>query len=232
MIGDRELYREALELRAEGAQERAKSLRLKEGSRLQIIPNGFPEEHYLKFADPPESVPEDTLRFFNKPREKCQDVLDFLALPRGPGVMQFRISKIVQLKVEMFSQVFFGHLEWTPYFEVSSTDVLDSEQTQVTNEVGSAKDEPKLDESRREQCSTEICLKMFDFSLFPLDDAALIDEYVHKAPEERAGCTRALEMIQREHAVYSRLAKYQGTLLPHAYGFHQASDSLWRHESD
>ena len=188
-----------------------------------MIPNGFPKDLFLNFVDPPEVVPEDTLRMLGSSRGRCQAVLDFLALPRGPGVMHFRISKIVQLRLNKFSQVFFGHLEWTPYIQESSHEISGSNQTQGTNE---ARDEQKLDESQREQCPEEICLKMFDYSLFPLEEIVRMVEYVTKPHTEWKAYSLASEMMQREHAVYTRLANHQGTLLPHAYGFHQASDPL------
>lgn len=68
-------------------------------------------------------------------------------------------------------------------------------------------------------CDDVVCLKLFDERYFavPEEDGLLF---------ERHSCFRDPDdLAQQEESVYHRLSDFQGSLLPHCYGFHQVSSS-------
>lgn len=65
-----------------------------------------------------------------------------------------------------------------------------------------------------------LCVKLFDERFF---DVPTLQDYDRQSrPCERLSQLNfADQMLRREEAVYARLSEYQGTLLPHCYGFHE-----------
>nr|GAT45935.1 predicted protein [Mycena chlorophos] len=69
--------------------------------------------------------------------------------------------------------------------------------------------------------SSEVCLKLFIDALFPVDFDALYEEFDTKSAASRLGSLHcAVDLARQEEAAYHRLYEYQGTLVPHSYGFH------------
>ncbi|KAF7329901.1 hypothetical protein MKEN_00253800 [Mycena kentingensis (nom. inval.)] len=71
--------------------------------------------------------------------------------------------------------------------------------------------------------SKPVCLKLFVDTLFPIDKDRLFEDF----DSDSKPCWRlqtlncAEDLARREESAYQRLAEYQGTLLPHCYGFHR-----------
>lgn len=65
-----------------------------------------------------------------------------------------------------------------------------------------------------------LCLKLLDERFF---DVPTLEEYdgLSRPSQRLRDLNFADDMLRREEAVYSRLSEYQGTLLPHCYGFHE-----------
>lgn len=76
-----------------------------------------------------------------------------------------------------------------------------------------------------EGCEEVLCLKVFDeryFNIFSEDDIGFGGG---PSPNRRLLYLNPSEdLVRREETVYHRLQDYQGTLLPHCYGFHLVCD--------
>lgn len=153
-------------------------------------------EQLLRFTLPLEKPPMETLDLLMKhPRSRSSEVDGMLALARICGTLRLRITEVVKSKDNAYSRVFFGSLEWT----------LSTPDTPV-------------------QCQTQVCLKLFDESLFPVPNEEECAMHWDAEPQGRfVGMSSAVDMMQQELAVYERLQYLQGTLLPYTYGFHEVS---------
>lgn len=64
-------------------------------------------------------------------------------------------------------------------------------------------------------CDKTVCLKLYDERLLP------IEKNENGIALEQHSCfIRAKDLAQREESVYHRLREFQGSLIPHCYGFH------------
>jgi hypothetical protein len=75
-----------------------------------------------------------------------------------------------------------------------------------------------------EGSSCQICLKLFDERLFPMPHDPVYEDTVFRQPPERRllDLNFADDMMCREEAAYNdRLRHFQGSMIPHCYGFHK-----------
>ncbi|KZW02415.1 hypothetical protein EXIGLDRAFT_456939 [Exidia glandulosa HHB12029] len=70
-------------------------------------------------------------------------------------------------------------------------------------------------------CPWRLCVKLFDERFFPVPTLEEFDGEEDEDFEKLRGLHFADQMLRREEAAYDRLAKFQGTAIPHAYGFHE-----------
>ncbi|TCD66554.1 hypothetical protein EIP91_001275 [Steccherinum ochraceum] len=177
------------------AQSHALETPLQEGSVLAVEALDVHLAHSFKTV--PDEVPPATSQLLLSkrrlgPSQATKDILHRACEPGGSR-LSFKISKIIQEpKKDILSSVFFGLLE----LETSSGD---------------------------KSCSDEICLKLVDDSLLPFEeeDACKV-EWDSQKDSARRGLRiqnfSALEIMRNEVTVYERMERWQGTLLPYAYG--------------
>jgi len=70
----------------------------------------------------------------------------------------------------------------------------------------------------------KVCLKLFDEAFFPIDEEECYDDFDSPFVPTRSHLRqvqRASDTMRQEYAAYERLQYLQGTLLPHAHGFHE-----------
>ncbi|TCD62728.1 hypothetical protein EIP91_006453 [Steccherinum ochraceum] len=145
---------------------------------------------------PPDRLPQQTEDVLRKHSFRSHsDVTKFLGLARSGGTLQFRVSTVVKgPEGGQLSVVLFGKMVHC------------------------------RGEEEKQECPTDVCLKLFDDSLFPIPDQEYIDyEWTEDFPPEFRGqyLYSAINMMQNEKSSYTRLAKLQGQVLPYAYGFHK-----------
>ncbi|KAJ7057993.1 hypothetical protein C8F01DRAFT_303615 [Mycena amicta] len=72
--------------------------------------------------------------------------------------------------------------------------------------------------------SPPVCLKLFIDAMFPVDRARLLGDFANEY-EPSSWRLQTLhyaeDLVRREEGAYDRLRDYQGTLIPHCYGFHR-----------
>lgn len=77
---------------------------------------------------------------------------------------------------------------------------------------------------RVDGCSDRFCMKLYDERMFDLADDLDLDVYFSTEPPQ---CLRHVicsdDLAKRELAVYKRLQRLQGSILPHSYGVHWVS---------
>lgn len=191
-----------------GAHRAALARPLRLNDSLDVHVDAFLQrEHLLRFILPLEKTPQETLDLLMKyPRPRQSEVDDILTHARErKGTLRFRITKTSRSRNTAFSVIAFGKLEWF----ISESDA--SAETPA----------PRL------QTEADVCLKLFDETLFPLPSLEECeDDFRLSEPEERlSGVNYAVDMMRQEMAVYERLQYLQGTLLPHNYGFHEVGAS-------
>ncbi|KAJ7068525.1 hypothetical protein C8F01DRAFT_979073 [Mycena amicta] len=72
--------------------------------------------------------------------------------------------------------------------------------------------------------SPPVCLKLFLDIWFPIKRELLMEYFELEDPSEHLHPVNFPDdMVRREEAAYDRLCEYQGTLIPHCYGFHRFS---------
>ncbi|THH28364.1 hypothetical protein EUX98_g5819 [Antrodiella citrinella] len=195
------------------AQADTLSQRLEVDTLLDVRVGAFStQEHVMCFRWPPqpEKPPPETLDFvLQDPRPRKLRVDSILKSAAETGALRFKITDGHRHEPDTFFGVFVGRLEWT---------------AAGSDEVSEA-------------CETDICLKLFDETMFPIPPKKPLAQYRPRAGEEfeppnttqRSPFLRrafhsmkfANDMMRHELAVYERLQYLQGTLLPHAYGFHE-----------
>ncbi|KAG7095725.1 hypothetical protein E1B28_006438 [Marasmius oreades] len=186
----------------ESIEDEVLSQPLRVGDELTICLDGFIKRSpLLPFFLPLEKPSTSTLEaIMKRPRSRHVDVDHILTQTRNSGTLHLFVTKVVRYGLNKFSQVVFGRLRWT------SVDGKETSETENT-----------------------VCLKMFDEALFPVpgyeafeDDRDIFSNTIH--PNERLlDLNFGDDMMRREYAVYNRLEYLQGTLLPHAYGFHEVT---------
>ncbi|KAF7307786.1 hypothetical protein MKEN_01138700 [Mycena kentingensis (nom. inval.)] len=140
-------------------------------------------------------VPPETFETVTRARRMRDHEADnILGIECAP--ISFEVTEVVRHKANAYSQVFFG--------------VLHS------------------GDGRR---SSPLCLKLYLESLFPVDGDTLRDKFGPplsdlwfdqiSVSERLATLHYAEDMARQEEAAYDRLREYQGTLVPHCYGFHR-----------
>ncbi|KAK7024454.1 hypothetical protein VNI00_016305 [Paramarasmius palmivorus] len=166
------------------------------GDILKVSVNGFSnKEPLLRFTIPLERPSVETLQWIMRNlRSRATDIdrlLDCDGLAQN--LVYFQIEEVVRSRPQTFSQVFFGRL-----LRISD------EETSITSE-------------------TNVCLKLFDEVNFSvLDRSTCLEQFKVFSPEYRLNSIKmASDMMRREYVTYDRLQYLQGTLLPHAYGFHE-----------
>lgn len=67
-----------------------------------------------------------------------------------------------------------------------------------------------------------VCLKVFDERFFHMPDTPNYgDDYWVPTRSRLLTFNSAVELVQREESVYDRVRYFQGSLIPHCYGFHE-----------
>ncbi|KAF7329833.1 hypothetical protein MKEN_00246700 [Mycena kentingensis (nom. inval.)] len=162
------------------------------GVQLDALAN---DEDLWRCPFPSPVVPRETYEAVTRaPRMRNRDVDEILESKRGS--LSFEVTRVVRHEVNTFSQVFFGVLHGG--------------------------------DGRK---SSPVCLKLYLDLMFPVNGRSLrkkfgpplSDLWFDQIPisDRLASLHYAEDMVRREEAAYDRLREYQGTLIPHCYGFHR-----------
>ncbi|THH28911.1 hypothetical protein EUX98_g5293 [Antrodiella citrinella] len=151
------------------------------------------QEFLLKFTIPLDKPPQESQDIVMDASRGLRDPDIDEILARADGTLQFKITEVVRSRPDTYSRIFFGQLCWTS------------------------------GPLARVECQTPVCLKLFDETWFPLPTLAQCAyEHMNSDEHNRLRTVQfATDMMRHEQAVYDRLKYLQGSMLPHAYGFHQ-----------
>ncbi|KAI0792681.1 hypothetical protein C8Q75DRAFT_804411 [Abortiporus biennis] len=151
----------------------------------------------LQSSFPMQSLPKETIESVSnsfRPRDNTIDaILDPCFKPNSDINIFFKVTQVVRHEPDVYFQIFIGVL--------------------CTKE-GIIKSHP-------------LYLKLFIEGMFPIDEERLLNEYdedhisFKEDPSKRLSSLYfADDMIKRERFAHDRLRSFEGTLLPHCYGFH------------
>ncbi|KAF7321317.1 hypothetical protein MKEN_00651900 [Mycena kentingensis (nom. inval.)] len=153
------------------------------------------EESLWRCPFPCPVVPRETYDTVTRARRMRDYEADSILRSKTTPI-SFEVTEVVRHESNTFSQVFFGILH--------------------------------SGDGRR---SSPICLKLYLDLMFPVDGKELRDTFGPplsdlwfdqiSVSERLATLHYAEDLARREEAAYDRLREYQGTLIPHCYGFHR-----------